>query len=119
MELSQSRKITTAETAVILRLFDSRLTKRCEQLRPFVSALQVVAVGDCGCDTVEFDGCNWADPPSVVAEGQGVMPNGHPVGVIVFADDEAIRCLEVYSMDGDVPRLPVPESLSAYSDNIG
>ena len=49
----------------------------------------------------------------------GVMPNGHPVGVIVFADDEAIRRLEVYSMDGDVPRLPVPESLSAYSDNIG
>lgn len=112
MKLSQPREITPTESAVILRMLDSQPSELGESLRASVTQLRVVAVCDCGCDTVEFEGCDWSNPPRVVADARGVMPNGNQVGVIVFADGTAIRSLEVYSLDGETPRLPLLESLS-------
>jgi len=107
MKLPQPREISPAEAAVIFRMLESKAPEFGTSLRDSVAQLRVVAVCDCGCDTVEFEGCDWSNPPRVVVEGQGVMPNGNPVGVIVFADSSAIRSLEVYSLDGETPRLPV------------
>jgi len=84
-----------------------------EGLRASVPALEVVALCGCGCDTVEFSRCNWAEPPQLIADGIGVTPSGASVGVLVFAGASGIACLEVYNLFEEAPaRLPVASTIT-------
>ncbi len=78
-----------------------------------LTELTVVNRCGCGCDTVEFEGIDWKDAPEVLGEGVGVTPDGRTVGVLAFGSSERILCLEVYSLDDEIAKLPVPESISA------
>jgi hypothetical protein len=83
-----------------------------------VSNLKVVARCDCGCDTVDFEGVDWATPPAVVADGQGKTEANDHVGIIVFANDSTIVRLEVYNHGYELARLPTLESIVGYGPAI-
>jgi hypothetical protein len=84
--------------------------------RASLKSLEVVRNCDCGCDTVEFQGCGWREPPAVIAEGLGVTTADRSVGLIVFGTTEAITCLEVYSFDDEPARLPILDSIRGYGE---
>jgi hypothetical protein len=111
------RPISGAERAVLTRALEvcpsSPLAKA---LSDTVAALQVVSTCGCGCDTVEFDCTRLPDPPSVIADGVALTPEGESIGILVFGYDHGITCLEVYNFD-DVPaRLPTLESIRSFEN---
>jgi hypothetical protein len=85
-----------------------------DTLRDSVSRLEVVARCECGCDTIEFRGIDWSNPPGVLAEGVAVTPDGKTIGLIVFGTSERATCLEVYSFDDEPDRLPTLDSIQGF-----
>jgi hypothetical protein len=85
--------------------------------RNSVSLLEVVTSCGCGCDTVEFDGIDWSDPPAVIADGTGNTADGKSVGILVFGTIDRITCLEVYSFDDEPARLPDLDSIRAVAQS--
>ena len=82
-----------------------------------IPSLVVVRNCECGCDTVEFLGIDWSEPPSVLADGEGLTHDGHAVGLIVFGQSGGITCLEVYCFDNATPRLPTPDTIRPLDDH--
>ena len=109
------RRITPHEAAVVRRALEACPVGPIGQgLLDSISSLEVVARCECGCDTVEFGGIDWADPPDLVAEGVAQTGDGMAVGLIVFATADAVTCLEVYTLDDEPARLPTVESIRPY-----
>jgi hypothetical protein len=82
-----------------------------------VGAASVVGACDCGCATVDLAvGGRRADPvlpEEIVSDGQGVDDRGNPVGVLVFARDGLLSCLEIYSQsDAREVGLPAIKSMA-------
>ena len=79
--------------------------------------LRVIGRCTCGCPTVEL-GVDGESPPAdevsrLVADAEGLSPDGLPVGVLLFARAGVLSELEVYSASGEGPiRLPVPDTLT-------
>src|SRR5438876_10767877 len=93
------RPISQREAAVL-----SRMLNRCAVNGPVavdtsVEKLKVVAHCDCGCDTVEFEGIDWAAKPTVIADGKGTTEKGDEVGIIIFSNGSCITSLEVNHYD--------------------
>ncbi len=81
-----------------------------------ISRLRVVGRCGCGCPTVDL--ALEGQPHSrdavarLIAEAEGQSPEGISVGVLVFAKDEVLSEMEVYSVAGDAPfSLPSPDTL--------
>ena len=70
---------------------------RCQprEVRRFVIRSLVFASSRaCDCDYDRVDGCDWSAPVAADRFGRGCVRR--TVGELVFADTDAIRCLEVY-----------------------
>lgn len=110
-----ARPISEHELAVLTRMLEQCAMKGPLSInRSELPKLNVVARCDCGCDTVDFKSIDWSKPPSVIADGQGKTESGGDVGIIVFGDEAAIACLEVYNHTDEPARLPVLESITPY-----
>jgi hypothetical protein len=79
-----------------------------------LDSLEVVSTCKCGCDTIEFRGIDWTSHPRPVASGPANTPDGREIGLLVFATDERVVCLEVYSYDDNPARLPRLDSIRTY-----
>lgn len=79
-----------------------------------IDSLEVVGRCSCGCDTVDFRGLDWSEPPTLVADGVGTIAGGHDVGILIFANAQRVVCLEVYGFDDRPARLPAPQLIRAY-----
>ena len=64
-----------------------------------VSTLYVVDACGCGCPSVDFA---FRDQliRAIVADAEGVSPEGEQVGVILWASEAVLSGLEVYSFSG-------------------
>lgn len=106
------RAISSHEEAVLRQVLTACPTQEIPaSVLHSLTELKVVNRCGCGCDTVEFEGIDWKDAPEVLGEGLGVTPGGRTVGVLAFGSPERILCLEVYSLDDEIAKLPVPESI--------
>lgn len=118
-KLPISRPISQHEAMVITKMLQVCATGAGEKINlESVSNLKVVARCDCGCDTVDFQGVDWATPPDIVADGQGKTEANNDVGITVFANESAIVCLEVYNHGDELARLPTLESIVAYGPAV-
>lgn len=107
------RAISDAEADVIERVLAVAATDASvEGLIEQVRALQVIGRCDCGCASVEFCRPAPGQMPRIVADVVAESPDGEGVGLIVWALDNHLSGLEVYS-DSDRPApLPVVGSIS-------
>lgn len=107
------RAISDAEAAVVERALAVAATDAsAEGLVEQVRALQVIGHCDCGCASVDFCRLAPGQMPRIVADAVAESPDGEGVGLIVWALDNQLSGLEVYS-DSDRPApLPVVGSIS-------
>jgi hypothetical protein len=72
----------------------------------------VVSRCGCGCPTidlaVEGDAAPLSSPTTVLADAQGVSPEGVEVGLILHSRRGMISELEIYSLAGDDRRFSLP-----------
>jgi hypothetical protein len=84
-----------------------------------VDRLRVVSECTCGCPTVDLGLDGRLAAPSggslIIADALGTSAEGTELNVILHVKEDAIACLEVYSLDGSGPfGLPVLESLRSF-----
>jgi len=112
----QSRELSTAERDLIQALLDhARLGN--SPLATSLPDLRVVNACECGCPSV---GLGLAGAPyeperlgPPVADMFGRTPAGDEVGVLLFAKDDRLSYLEIYSMSTNNPEaLPTIASLA-------
>ncbi len=113
--VSLVRPITPREVQVIERVLEVGAERGAEIIdREALPKLSVIRRCDCGCDTVDFQGCDWANSPRKVAEAKGRTEAGREVVVMIFADGSDVKCLEVYNHSEEPARLPDPGSIQPW-----
>jgi hypothetical protein len=110
------RDLNSAERD-LLRWVLKRSAAEPERYLEQIPRLRVVGRCGCGCPTVDL--ALEGQPHSrdavarLIAEAEGQSPEGISVGVLVFAKDEVLSVLEVYSVAGDALfSLPSPDALA-------
>jgi hypothetical protein len=118
--ISDVRALTEDERALLEWLLHhgtSAAAMYLEQL-PMVS---VVSRCGCGCPTIDLAVNGRAalisSPTTILADAEGVSPEGVLIGVILHGREALISELEIYSLGGDeekfsLPRIDDLESLS-------
>ena len=89
----------------------------------YVDQLPLVTVAsrcDCGCPTIDLAvsgrSVSPGSPTTILAEGEGVSPEGIRFEIILHGREGRISALEVYSLAGEVPfTLPGVDEIEVYS----
>ena len=83
-----------------------------------VHALQVVGRCGCGCASIDFRLPTNGQIASIVADAIAQTSGGEDIGLIVWALDDELSGLEVYSYSETPAPLPVVASICGY-DGMG
>ena len=104
--IADRRELSAKERTLVQRL----LRAAGADGEPYVQqvpALHVVARCSCGCPSVDFGvGDRTTDilgPTSVIAEGDGISPEGVRFGVLLHIREGLLSELEIYAMDLEPP----------------
>jgi len=81
------------------------------------SALWVVGICECGCDSLYFDGTNESGSQFIIADGLGYTEDGEAVGLILWAFGSQIVELEIYNHTERPARLPPPASICCFGES--
>ncbi|WP_139227411.1 MULTISPECIES: hypothetical protein [unclassified Pseudoxanthomonas] len=109
------REISNEERLLLIFLLEREAPDRLGQ----IESLKVIAICGCGgCPTVLFGSSFDVDPATqgnyILADYSGKTAAGGLVGVMLWANDQALTELEGYSIDGVEPVVwPAPLSLRA------
>ena len=112
-----ARPISETEAAVIERaLAVASIDESSATLSRSVRSLTVISRCACGCATVDFLMPTQDLVPRIVTDAVAMSPSGEDLGLIVFAIDNEISCLELYSYSDNPAPLPVLDSISGYDN---
>jgi hypothetical protein len=115
-----ARPISGAEAAVIQRALEVAGTEDATPgLAEQISQLRVVGHCGCGCASVDFRDPTHGQKAVIVADAVASMPDGEDIGLLVWALDDQLSSLEVYSYSDHPASLPVPESIRCYRGTRG
>ena len=112
----EDRPLTDAERTLLEWLI-AHGSREAQQYAPQASQVRVVATCTCGCPTIDVAAGDrdhrTVGGSLVIADFEGLTPEGIEVGVILHVRQDQLSELEVYAMpDGDGPfGLPTIESL--------
>jgi hypothetical protein len=85
--------------------------------------VSVVSHCGCGCPTIDLavDGraAPLSSPTTILADTEGLSPEGVRVGIIVHGREGLISELEIYSMAGDEGKFSLPRinDLASFSES--
>lgn len=114
------RSISDSEVAIIERALAVTATDESAQdLIGLVRSLQVVGRCECGCASVDFRVPAQGQVARIVADAVAKAPDGEHLGLIVWALDDHLSGLEVYSYSDRPASLPVVTSISNYRSDGG
>ena len=109
------RSISEAEAAVVERTLAVAATDpSASALLGQVRSLQVVAHCGCGCASIDFRIPVRGQIASIVADAIAKAPDGEQLGLIVWALDNQLSGLEVYSYSDNPASLPMLASICGY-----
>jgi hypothetical protein len=109
------RKISQAEAAVVERTLTVAATvPSASVLIDQVPTLQVVGRCECGCVSIDFLLPPRGQIASIVADAVAEASDGEHLGVIVWALDNVLSGLEIYSYSERPAPLPVLASICGY-----
>jgi hypothetical protein len=109
------RPISEAEAHVVERTLAVAATDpSASDLIRQVRSLQVVGRCGCGCASVDFRMPARGQIASIVADAIAKAPDGEHLGLIVWALDNELSGLEVYSYSDNPAPLPVIASICGY-----
>ena len=115
--LASVRSITDAEASVVERaLLLAATDPSANAFSVEVRSLQVVGQCGCGCASIDFRIPAQGQIARIVADGVAKAPNGEHLGVIVWALDDELSGLEVYSYSEAPAPLPTLASVSSYEN---
>jgi hypothetical protein len=102
----------TSEERDLLRWLLAHGTKAASQYLDQLPAVSVVSRCGCGCPTIDLaiDGvaAPLSSPTTILADAEGLSPEGIPVGIIVHGREGLISELEIYAKSGDDDRFSLP-----------
>ena len=91
------RSATAAERQIVNWLLrNAATTPEADSFLVQVPDLRVVGGCSCGCPSVDFQVGGQDSVAFIIADAEGTSPEGHPVGVLLWAKDDRISGLEVY-----------------------
>jgi hypothetical protein len=109
------RKISEAESAVLVRsLSVAAIDDIAQTLIKQVHALQIVGCCGCGCASVDFLHPTQGQKASVIADADATTALGEYIGILVWAIDNKLSGLELYSYSDTPAQLPVLDSISMH-----
>ena len=112
------RSISDAEAAVVERALSVAATDTsAKALIPQVHTLQVVGRCECGCASIDFRMPAQGQIARIVADAVAQAADGDRLGVIVWALDEHLSGLEIYSCSDRPAPLPVVASIVGYDSS--
>ena len=118
--LATVRSISDSEVAVIERALAVAATDESAQdLIGLVRSLQVVGRCGCGCASVDFRVPAQGQVARIVADAMAKAPDGEHLGLIVWALDNHLSGLEIYSYSDRPASLPVVATISSYGSGSG
>jgi hypothetical protein len=103
MEPTPDVRPLTAEERSLLEWLIEHGTRNASAYLPQLDTVSVVSRCHCGCPTIDLAVAGKAAPPggsTVLADFDGVSPEGVQVGVILHALDGLLAELEVYDLTG-------------------
>jgi hypothetical protein len=110
-----SRPASSDEQRVIKRALEAAGSANLARLRGQISGLRIVARCECGCASVKFAASPGIPRAHVVADALAKTTAGNTVGVMVWATDDELTGLEVYSMSApNDASLPTPDSVNRW-----
>ena len=110
------RKISEAESAVVERALTVAATDDAAgALSNRVRALQIVGRCGCGCASVDFRTPAPGQIARIVADADAFAADGEYVGLLIWAIDDELSGLEVYSYSDNPAPLPVVTSITVHS----
>ena len=109
--ISDVRPLTSDEKALLEWL----LNHGTQEAPPFIEQLPAVTVVSrcgCGCPTIDLavDGraAPLSIPSTILADAEGVSPEGIRIGAIVHGREGLISELEIYSLAGGEEKFSLP-----------
>jgi hypothetical protein len=109
------RPINDAEASVVERALAVAATDdSASAMIGQVRSLQVVGRCECGCASIDFRSLQKEQTARVIADAVGVTPSGEPLGLILWALDNELTGLEVYSYTDAPAPLPEVTSIARY-----
>jgi hypothetical protein len=114
------RPITVDERRIVERLL-LPLGEAAAPYRAQLADARVAPACSCGCPSVKF----LPDPQGVgvatqIADATATSPEGHAIGVLLFARDGRLVELEFYaSSDVGEFRVPAPEAVHEWGEKSG
>ena len=115
-QLPGNRKPTPEELRIVQWLLENSTSDTAASYMTQVSTLQVVSRCDCGCASINFSAPTGSSM-DVLSDYQWTTHEGHLCGVFIFARDNRLAGLEVWSIDGlsSADNLPNPTDLKSIS----
>jgi len=114
-----ARPISDVEAAVVERALAVGATDKSAPVAGLlVRSLQVIGRCACGCASVDFRLPARGQVARIVADAVAKAPDGEDLGVIVWALEDQLSGLEVYSHSDNPAPLPVVESIVGH-DGMG
>ena len=116
--LPEDRPISEAEVAVVEWLIENASkVGSLEHLRDGIRDLRVVGRCACGCATVDFESFGRTLPARIIADAIGSDSAGRECGLILWAWEGRISCLEIYEHDGDSSKeIPAVATLKPWEE---
>jgi hypothetical protein len=105
--ISDERDLTSAEARLVRWLLEHG-APRAREFLPQLRGLRVVSRCLCGCPSIDF----VAESPGgmeILADYAYDDPDGHGVGVYLFASGGRLAGLEIWSIEGNPIRSVVPD----------
>jgi hypothetical protein len=111
-EIPENRDLTSAERSLTRWLLEHG-GGRAKEFHEYVDRIHVISKCRCGCASVNFelDGRGWHSRGGmeILSDYQWHDAAGRRFGVFVFAKDEALAGLEVWSIDGLATPMDLPD----------
>ena len=110
-----NRPLSDAERVLIEWLLDNGIPE-AKAYKRHLSDIHVSSTCSCGCPTIDLATGNETErttgPSQILADAEGLSPEGVPVNVILHAREGELSELEVFAIDGASQfSLPLPEKL--------
>lgn len=118
MDPVEPRPITQQEIAAIREAFAVAAVQGGPSLSEAILAkLHVVCRCPCGCASVGFvpEPLEISLSAKVIADAEGLAPNGESLGFMVWGTPEQVTSIEVYWVLTEGAPLPAPGSLRPYA----
>ena len=111
-----NRPPTSAERALLEWLLDNGISK-AKAYKKQMTEIHVCSTCSCGCPTIDLAMGGKTErttgPSQILANAEGLSPEGVPVNVILHARENKLSELEVFSLDGTKNfNLPTPDKLT-------